>query len=122
MMKNLMSGPQFIQFLEFVVYMALSIRFVEQSLQNVSFDFVVSVLNVVFEFVLIYSSCHFSTNITIKLTNTANIIYNTRWYDLPLRQQKMIVAIIRQGQIPNELSGYIFSISLETFMKVTIAF
>lgn len=57
-------------------------------------------------------------HITIKLTDTANIIYNTRWYALPVQQQKMIVSIIRQGQIRNKLSGYIFSTSLETLMNV----
>lgn len=113
--KTLLSGPQF---LVFVMYVVLAIRSVEQSLQSISFEFVVCIYCLLLQLLLTYLSCHFATNITIKLTDPANIIYNTRWYALPVQQQKMIVSIICQGQIRNKLSGYIFSTSLETLMNV----
>lgn len=117
-LKVLMSGPHFFQFLIFVMYTVLSIRSIEQSLKHFSFEFVSCLYDLLLQLVFIYSSCYFASNLTIKLADTANIIYNTHWYVLPLRQEKMIVAIIRQGQIQEELSGYIFSTSLETFIKV----
>lgn len=118
-LKIIMSGPHFFQFLSFVMYMVMSIRSIEQSFQYVSFEFVVCTYVLFYQLLLVYSSCYYATNLTIKLNDTVNIIYNTRWYILPLRQENMIIAIIRQGHIRKELSGYIFSTSLETFMKVS---
>lgn len=118
--KMLMAAPLFFKILIFVMSMVLAIRSFEQSLQNPSFEFLVCICCLLQELLFIYLLCLFATNLTIKSTEMANTIYNTRWHALPLTQQKMITSIIRQGQIPFKLTGYIFSASLETFMKVRI--
>lgn len=117
--KKLLSGPQFFQFLMFVLYVVLSIRSVEKSLDNFGVEFVVCIDCILAQLVFLYVECHFATKISTKSAELAGIIYNTRWYDLPLKQQKMIPPIVRQGQIPFTLDGYkFFSCSMETFAHV----
>lgn len=117
--KKILSGPQFFQFSFFVVFIVLAIRSVEKSLENPGLEFVVCLNCILSQLLFVYVECHFVTNITIKSLNIPNTIYNIRWYELPLEQQKLILPIIRQGQIPFSLDGYeFFSCSLETFAQV----
>lgn len=117
--KKLLSGPQFFQFLMFVLYIVLAIRSVEKSLQNIGTEFIVCLDCIAAQLVFLYVECHFATNLSVKSSGLATHIYNTKWYDYPLKQQKMIQPIIRQGQIPFTLDGYkFFSCSIETFAHV----
>lgn len=116
--KNLMSGPQFFQFIIFVAYNVLAIRSSEEALQNLTLESVACFYCLFWETILVYALCHFATKITTELFKMANVAYTMCWYSLPLAQQKMIIPIIRQGQIHFDLNGYIFSSSVETFVKV----
>lgn len=117
--EMLMSAPQFFQFIIFVMFTVLAIGSFEQSIQNMTPEFVSSIHNLVQELVAIFFLCLFATNLTFKSTKMAKSIYNIRWYALRLRQQIMIAIIVRQGQVPFQLHGYIFNSSLETFVKVS---
>lgn len=117
--KELSSAPQFFQFLIFVLTSVLTFLTFEQSLQHVTFASLACVNVLSLQLFLLYVLCYFGTEITIKSTTIPFSIYNIRWYYLPLQQQKMIAAIIRQGQVPYKLDGFkIFSCSLETFAQV----
>lgn len=116
--KDFMSAPQFFQFIIFVAYTVLAIRSSEESLQNLTLESVACFFCLFWELILIYALCHFATNITKGSLEMASVAYNIRWYGLSMTQQKMILPIIRQGQIHFTLDGYIFSSSVETFASV----
>lgn len=119
--KELLSGPQFFQFLIFVLTTVLTCLTFEQSLQHVTVESLECLNAFALQLILIYVLCYFGNNITVKSSTVAISIYNIRWYYLPLQQQKMIGAVIRQGQVPYKLDGFkIFSSSLETFAEVRI--
>lgn len=117
--KDLLSGPQFFQFLIFVSIIVLTVRSIEKSLQNVGIEFIVCMDCFLAQLIFIYVECHFATKIMNKSAGLAGIIYNIRWYELPLKQQILVMPIICQGQIPFTLDGFgFFSCTLETFSQV----
>lgn len=121
--KNLLSGPQFFQFLIFVSIIVLTVRSIEKNLQNFGIEFIVCMDCFLVQLIFIYVECHFASKIMGKSTRLAGIIYNFRWYELPLKQQRLVIPIIRQGQIPFTLDGYgFFSCTLETFAQVFLHF
>jgi len=57
----------------------------------------------------------------LQSLNICSAIYNTNWYDLPPKEAKMLVVIMRVTQSPLEITaGKFAALSLDYFMKVCL--
>lgn len=118
-MQDLFSGPLFFQFFTFVMCMVLEIHSVEKGFSDFGFETFVCFEVVLLQIGVCYAICFVADNLTSKAENIADIIYNVGWFCFSAKEQKMIVAIIRQSQKPFMLDGYDwFYCSLETFGTV----
>lgn len=117
--KKLFTGIIFFQFSVFVVCTVLGIGSFENSVKSLSLESVCCFNEFLMQFVSVYALCICATKLTTKSTEMGDKIYYSAWYSLSLKQQKMIVPMIQQGQNEFFLDGFnIFPCSMETFLKV----
>lgn len=66
-----------------------------------------------------YIYCYLSENITTTLTEVGDIFYHFNWYNLPPRQQKLLMLPIQRAHIELRLTGLgIVNVSLGVFLSV----
>lgn len=96
---------------------------IEESLNNFDIFTFISYEIIIFEIVICCAVCYIASMFAIKSQQIADIIYNHEWYELSMKHQKMIIVIVRQGQMPYMLNGLgLFDCSLETFAVVSGSF
>lgn len=117
------SGAFFFQIVVCAIFIATILSSLDQNLQNMSYEFVININCLVLEILLNYISCSYAQSVTSNAFEVADVIYDTLWYQLPMKQQKMICMTIRLAQKPVYLQGYkIFTCSMETFLTVSKQF
>lgn len=63
--------------------------------------------------------CYYASRITVKIQQTANSVFQSDWYGMPIGIQKNIKPIIAFAQIRRSVNGYgLLNSDLEGFLKV----
>ncbi|XP_070161895.1 odorant receptor 67a-like [Polyergus mexicanus] len=84
-----------------------------------SFEFAWSLTYLGSMLMQIYLYCWFSNEVTLKSTEVGNAIYEMDWTILPVDLMKIVLLIITRSKKPIKItSGYIVTLSNESFMKV----
>lgn len=63
--------------------------------------------------------CYYSSRIVLKIQRTADVAFESNWYELPLDMQKNIKPMIAFAQMKRTVNGFgLFNADLEGFMNV----
>lgn len=63
--------------------------------------------------------CYYGSRTTENFNNFPIRFYESKWYELPINQQKYFIIIIANSQIPVIFHGFrLFELSLSTFLLV----
>lgn len=119
---DVMSGVLFSQLLFCVVSLALMLFSLNQS-GKISFTLFLKLYVLVIYLTICYIYCRLSKNITEKSYEIGDVAYNSLWYEVLVKEQKMIILTICQSQRKFQLTGLgIVDCSLETFLRVIYTF
>lgn len=120
--QGLMSGIIFIVLLSCVLFLVLMLLKMDQ-FTTITYDSI-SIFDALLTYSIIcYVYCRFSENITSKSLEIGDIVYNSLWYKMPLKEQKLIILMIQRSQKEFRLSGLgLVDCSLATFLAVRINF
>lgn len=121
--QTILAGSFFFQMTVCAGFIAVVLSSLNQDLKNISFDIVINLFCLLLEIQLNYMSCNYANSVTEHSFNVGDIIYDSFWYRLPIKQQKAIQFTIQRAQEPFYFKGYkIFICSMETFLKVHFYF
>lgn len=122
--QNLMSGIIFNILLSCVLFLILVLLSVDQSnVTAIDFNLLLNLDCLLTYLIICYIYCHFSENMTTKSFEIGDIVYNSFWYKMSIKEQKIIILMIQQSQKEFRLSGLgLIDCSLATFLTVTINF
>ncbi|XP_073836334.1 odorant receptor 67d-like [Musca autumnalis] len=71
-------------------------------------------------FAILYLFCGFGNLVQNSNDDLTTIIYDCNWYELTVREQKMILIMLRESQYPTSMSvGGIMPLSLNTALQLT---
>lgn len=119
--QTIFSGAFFFQIVICAIFIAIILSSLDQNLQNMTYEFVINLFCLLLEIQLNFISCHYAQTVTTQSFEIADVIYNSFWYRMPIREQKMIQMTIHLSQKPVHLKGYkIFTCSMETFLTVRL--
>lgn len=70
--------------------------------------------------ILCYIYCYFSENMTATSFEIGDVVYNSLWYEMLMKQQKAMILMIERSQKEFRLTGLeLVECSLPTFLSVT---
>lgn len=82
-----------------------------------------AVLNTFFELLFMFMFCSLSEYMTSDLLEIDDIFYNSAWYRLPVKKQRLVVQPIERAQRVFRLKGLgLFDCSLAVFATVKLLF
>lgn len=85
-----------------------------------SFEAVNAMAYIAFVLALMYAYCSASERVTSYLLDVGEMFYNSAWYQLPVKQQKLLVLPIQRAEREFRLSGLgLFDCSLAVFSSVS---
>lgn len=109
------------QLLLFVLFLALILLSIDQNLEQMDINAILSVNCLISQATFNTLSSYFSDKVRSRSADIAWIVYDTRWYQMPMRQQVFVQWIARRAQKPFVITGAkIISSSMETMAKVCI--
>lgn len=80
-------------------------------------------INLTLILMIMFTYCLLSERITLDLLQIGDVFYNSEWYRLPFKEQRLLVLPIGRAQRVFRLSGYgLINCSLAVFLTVNIAF
>lgn len=121
--EKLLSGPLFFLYLDFVIFIAFGLLSLDQGVQDLSFEIVLSMDCLLTQILLTFIFSSYADNLTLCSSNVANSAYGSLWYKLPLSQRSLNLMIIRRSQRTFYLNGFkMFFCSMQTFQEVKIHF
>lgn len=119
--RDLLEGPLFYQFMGFVAFLAFALLFMDQSMSQIDIDTIYSINLITCQTSLNLIACYFGDNLSRDLLDVADVSYNIIWYQFALKERTFLPWIIRRSQIPFQLTGFkLIDCSMSTFMKVYI--
>lgn len=73
--------------------------------------------------IICYVYCYYSENITTTSLKIGDVVYDSLWYEMPIKEQRAIILMIQRSQKEFRLSGLgLVDCSLATFLSVNINF
>lgn len=67
-----------------------------------------------------YVTCHYATNATQRVYSITDLVYASKWYMLPVNEQRLLILILNRAQKPPLLQGYgIITCSMASFLRVS---
>lgn len=117
--QTILAGAFFFQLVICAIFIAFILSSIDQNLQNISYDVVISLFSLSLQILLNFATCKCAQSVQSRSLEVAEMVYDSLWYRLPCSQQKMIAFIIERAQKPFYFRGYqIFTCSLHTFLTV----
>lgn len=113
-----MTGILFFQLLGSVVIIALTIFAFDQPCPTYT-HLLVNVNVFASTMIMCYVYCYFSERFTERAFDIGDMSYNSLWYKMSMKEQKLVGLVIRQAQKEFRMSGYgIIKCSLGAFQSV----
>lgn len=119
-MRSIMKLPLFIQLLGFLWIVAFALFSLDQESES---DFVklVSTSNIIWQFVVWYSFCQLSENVTRYSDEVSGVLYNLDWLSMSPNKRMALKLMLARSQRQFRFSCLdIFDCSLDTFLKVIL--
>lgn len=118
-LKELLDDALFIMLLIFVLFLSLCLLSIDEQLENMDINAILSFNCLVTQALLNTLFSYFSDNASVRLREIAWIAYNLRWYEMPLNERLFIPWIIQRADKLFVLTGAkIIPSSMETVAKV----
>lgn len=108
----------FKSFVRSVEYSQMDQIFMQQ-LQHISIDVIMAVatLSVGFLNALVY--CYFGSKATESFEKMGDLIFELKWYELPIQKQKYFILMAANMRKPLHYHGFgVFLLNLDTFVQV----
>lgn len=117
-----MSVPLFANLLCCAIVIAFNLLLLEVS-DHIDLSIVASLYNMSATMTMTIIFCFLSEHITAVLLNVGDVFYESMWYRLPTRQQKLLGLALSRSQREFRLKGLgMIYCSLFTFSKVKLKF
>lgn len=117
-MKASLDESLCVQLILFVVFLALSLFCMDQHLDEMNLNAILSLNCLISQTMYNTLFSFFSDKVRTRSVDIARYAYDTRWYELPLKQRIFIAWIVRRAQKPLVITGgRIIPSSIETIAK-----
>lgn len=94
-----------------------------QQIQHPDSDFLTLIIAILCGVANLFLFCFYGKKTTDSYRNIADCLYDCNWHEMPIDQQKYIIMMIMNAQIPLHYHGSrIVIMDLETFVKVRNTF
>lgn len=88
-----------------------------------SYDALNATLNSILILAVMFTYCYLSEGMTSDLVGIGNIFYNSQWYRLRVKEQKLMALPIQRAQRAYRLKGlHLYDCSLAVFSSVGMVF
>lgn len=115
----MMKGILFFQLLSCVTNAAFALFALDLTLGELNFDTLITIMSTINVLSSTFIYCYFADGVTSDLLEIGDIFYNSLWYKLPLREQKLLFLPIQRAQKEFRLDGFgMVYCTLETFGAV----
>lgn len=119
--KSIMGGALFYELAGCATYVAISLFAIDRSLQNINLNTLINIYCLLTSLVFNFFICSYSEDLTQRSLDVADIIYDSNWYRLQYKQQKLLIMSIQRSQRIFRLKGFqIVDCSMEIFLKVRL--
>lgn len=116
-----MGGALFYELAGCATYVAISLFAIDRSLQNINLNTLINIYCLLTSLVFNFFICSYSEDLTQRSFDVAEIIYDSNWYQLQYKQQKLLIMSIQRSRRIFRLKGFqIVDCSMEIFLKVRL--
>lgn len=117
--RECMAGVLFYKMISCTAMLAFSFTAFDGNASKISFDLFCTILQSGLELSSAFVYCANADDITELIASIGDIFYNSLWYRMNVKEQKLVVSTIQRAQKPFRLNSYgICDCSREKFLKV----
>lgn len=117
----IMSGPLFCDLLGCVLFIAFSLFALDKSLDEINYNTIICIECLTTSILTTFILCSLSEQMTSQSYRMADTLFESKWYGLPVTEQKWLILLIQRSGKEFRLNGYkIIDCSLKTFVAVCL--
>lgn len=117
----IMSGPLFFDLFYSVLFIAFSLFALDHSMEQINLNSIICIECLFFAILITYILCSLSEKMTQQSYRIGDTLFESKWYKLPIKEQKLLILFIQRSQKEFRLNGYkIIDCSLKTFVAVRL--
>ncbi|XP_031629168.1 uncharacterized protein LOC116344663 isoform X2 [Contarinia nasturtii] len=116
---KIVTGTIFVHVIFDTIFISATFFQLESTVVNFDTKLVMAIFASLVAVLSLLPYCYYASSITLKIQNMAYVVFESRWYELPVELQKNMKPIIACAQVKRTVNGYgLFNCDLEGFMKI----